>query len=363
MKITFILKRWMSLRGGVRVIAKHAENLQKRGHEVLIVSPAIPQPSLKDQLRSLVKGQGWINTPKNPASYFDNTDIPRQILPHTDAVTDADVPDADVVVAAWWETAEWVASLSAKKGAKVYFIQNYEIYDYTPKDRVEATYRLPIHKITHQWLSDLMCDQFGDCNCSVVPNGVDTDLFHAPLRTKQKVPTVGLLYSDIYWKGCDTSLKAIQLASEKIPNLHLIAFGFNDPSSDLPLPPGATFIKRPPQDQIRDIYAQCDVWLCGSLQEGFHLPPLEAMACCCPVVSTKVSGPMNTVQDGVNGYIVPVGDAEALADRLVHILSLSEADWQSMSEAAYQTAHKYTWNYATDLFEAGLEKAREQARL
>lgn len=360
MKITFVLGNWTSLRGGVRVVAEHAKNLSKRGHEVFVVSAARPQPTWNQQLRSLLKGKGLISLPKNSSSYFDNTDIPRQILDHPAPVTDADVPDADVVVAAWWETAEWVAKLSPSKGAKAYFIQNYEMHDYLPKDRVEATFSLPLHKITHQWLAELMATQYGYPHCSVLPNGVDTQQFNAPPRPKQAVPTVGLLYSLVYWKGCDISLKALSMAAEKIPNLRLVAFGFEAPSADLPLPPGTEYYRQPPQSEIKDIYAKCDVWLCGSFKEGFHLPPLEAMACRCPVVSTRVSGPMDVVTDGVNGYIVPIGDSSELAERLVDVLSLSESQWQRMSDAAYQTAHQYTWNYATDLFEAALHTAIER---
>jgi hypothetical protein len=47
------------------------------------------------------------------------------------------------VIATWWETAEWVDRLSVSKGKKVYFIQHYEAFDYLPKERVEATWRLP----------------------------------------------------------------------------------------------------------------------------------------------------------------------------------------------------------------------------
>ena len=91
--------------------------------------------------------------------------------------------------------------------------------------------------------------------------------------------------------------------------------------------------------------------------EGFHLPPLEAMACRCPVVSTRVGGPVDIIEDGVNGYLVDVEDVESLADRLIRVLSLPESEWRSMSEAAYRAATRYTWDDATDLFEAALQKA------
>jgi glycosyltransferase involved in cell wall biosynthesis len=141
----------------------------------------------------------------------------------------------------------------------------------------------------------------------------------------------------------------------------LVAFGESGPYADLPLPPGTEFFRQPAQDKIKDIYAKCDVWLCGSWSEGFHLPPLEAMACRCPVVSTRVGGPQDLIQDGINGYLVPCGDVDALADRLVRLLTLSDVQWKAMSDAAYSTAHLYTWEGVTERFEQALYVAVERS--
>jgi glycosyltransferase involved in cell wall biosynthesis len=110
------------------------------------------------------------------------------------------------------------------------------------------------------------------------------------------------------------------------------------------------------------LYASCDVWLCGSYSEGFHLPPLEAMACRCPVVSTSVGGPVDVIEPGRNGYLAPVGDAAALGDRLLDVLRLTNPQWRAMSDAALGTATRYTWGDATDLLENILRSLRDSAR-
>lgn len=346
-----------SLAGGDRVIAIYAERLQKRGHEIFIISRPKAKPSLYKQVQSLLQGRGWISVAKNRPSHFDGLDVPLRVLDRYRPVADADVPDADVVVATWWETAEWVANLSESKGAKAYFIQHHEIFDYLPKERVAATWSLPMHKITiSQWLVELARTQYGDSHVSFVPNSVDTKQFYSSPRGKQAIPTVGMMYSPTPWKGCTVSFKAFSLAAQKLTGLRLIAFG-STPSANLPLPTGTTYFPEPAQEVIKDIYASCDVWLCASWSEGFHLPPLEAMACRCPVVSTQVGGPLDIVEDGVNGYLVPVGDYKALANQLVHVLTLPEAEWQVMSDFAYTTATQYTWEDATERFEAALRTA------
>jgi glycosyltransferase involved in cell wall biosynthesis len=270
-------------------------------------------------------------------------------------ITDKDVPDADVAIATWWETAEWVAALSPAKGAKAHFIQGHEVFPGQPVERVKSVWGLPMHRITiSKWLVDLARNTYSDTRVSLVSNSVDTSQFFAKPRTKQAVPTVGLMYSSMQIKGLDVSLKAIELVKKTTPCLRLVSFGLDKPNGSLPLPSDAYYVQCPPQDSIRDLYAQCDVWLCGSRTEGFHLPPLEAMACRCPVVSTRVGGPLDIVEDGRNGFLIDIEDHEGLADRLLRVLRLPDPDWRAMSDAAYATATRFTWEDATALFEQAL---------
>lgn len=83
------------------------------------------------------------------------------------------------------------------------------------------------------------------------------------------------------------------------------------------------------------------------------------MACRCPVVSTRVGGPLDTVVDGVNGFLVDIDDAESLAGRVVEVLASSEADWRCLSDAALETARRYSWDDATDRLEGALQRVIE----
>jgi glycosyltransferase involved in cell wall biosynthesis len=359
MKITFVLPT-VGLAGGIRTVAIYAERLKKRGHEVCVVSLPKPQPTLCQQVQSLLKGRGWISVTKNEPSHFDAVDVQHRVIDRYRPVTNADVPDADVVVGTWWETAEWVANLSEAKGAKAYFIQHHEVFDYLPKERVAATWSLPMHKITiSQWLVDLARTRYGDCNVSLVPNSVDTKQFYAPPRGKQSIPTVGLLYARSYWKGCDISLKAFSLAAQKMPNLRLVAFG-DSLSPELPLPPGTEHARCPDQSTLKDFYARCDVWLFGSRSEGFGLPILEAMACRTPVIGTPSGAAPELLTSGA-GVLVKPEDPEDMARAIERVCNLSDAEWQVMSNAAYARATGYTWDDATELFEAALHTAIDRS--
>lgn len=354
MKITFVLP-YAGLQGGIRVVAIYAKRLARRGHAVRVIS--MPQVfSLRHTARSLLLERSW---PSPEPSYFDDAGVPHRVLEAPRPVRADDVEDGDVVIATYYTTADGVLRLPASKGAKVIFIQNYEVEEGTRNAALDASWTMPMHKIVISgWLERLARDRFGDRAVSHVPNSVDTEQFHAPPRERGASPTVGMLYSSFSLKGCRTSLSAYRRAAAALPGLRMISFGAERPDPRLPLPHPAEFHHRPPQHALRDLYARCDAWLCGSNVEGFHLPPLEAMACRCPVVSTRVGGPMDIIEDGVNGYLVDVKDDRALADRLVRVLTLDPPVWRRMSQAAHRTATDYSWDDATDRFEQALLRAR-----
>lgn len=331
----------------------------QRGHEVFVVS----DPDVitwRRRLKSLLLER---RLPSIQPTYFDNTNVPHRVLETIRPITDADVPDADVVVATYYTTVPGVLGLSPRKGAKAIFIQNYEVEPGRTNAALDDSWRAPLHKITiSKWLVELAKTKYGDHFVSHVPNSVDTQQFFAPERGKQSRPTVGLLYNTYSLKGLDTSIKALKRIAAEIPRLRIISFGAEPLNLRYQLPRGAEFHFRPPQDQLRNIYAQCDVWMCGSNVEGFHLPPLEAMACRCPVVSTKVGGPLDTIVEGVNGHLVDVKDAVALADRTIRVLKLPETEWLQMSRKAYETATRFTWDDATAMFEDALKLAIERSR-
>ncbi len=342
----------------------YAEHLRRRGHQVVAVSLPGRPVELHRQIKSLVKGRGWQRANRPDTTHFDKIDIEHRIIDSHRPIEDRDLPDADVVIATWWETAEWVARLSASKGAKAYLIQQLESnFSGMPAERVEATWRLPMQKIVvSRWLADLARDRFGDPDAIVTPNGIDLDLFNAPVRGRQPRPTVGLLYvPTVPNKGTRTALSVIEAASRRVPGLHVRAFGTEPQHPEAPLPPGSDYFQLPPQDSIREIYAGCDVWLCTSTSEGYHLPPHEAMACRCPVVSTRVGGPMDQIIDGVNGYLLDVNDVDGLTERLVSVLQLPDPAWRRLSDAAHDSVKDFTWDKATMLLERALEAAIERS--
>lgn len=75
---------------------------------------------------------------------------------------------------------------------------------------------------------------------------------------------------------------------------------------------------------IEELLTAADLVFQPSEHESFGLVPLEAMACEVPVLATASGGIVEVVENGVTGYLVEVGDIEAMAARAIEILSHPE---------------------------------------
>jgi len=356
MKITFILPT-VDMSGGIKVVSIYAKTLSAKGHEVLLVSPPKVKQSFRNKLKSFLRGQGWPKTKSNK-SHLDGLGLNHTVLEKYRPVTDEDLPDADVVIATWWETAEWVNRLNSSKGAKVYFIQHHEVFEFLPVIRSAATYRLPLHKIViARWLLDIMRNEYGDNDVDLVPNSVDKKQFYAPIREKQAVPTVGFLFAYAGFKGVGVTLQVIKQLKVVIPNLRIISFGSYMPDKFPAWDDSIEFYYSPAQDKIRDLYAQCDVWITASRTEGFNLPAMEAMACRTPVISTKAGWPEEAIVNGQNGFLTEVDDVAELVTFINKLLSATNEQWKEFSQQAFQTVENSSWQASTILFERALMNA------
>ena len=71
---------------------------------------------------------------------------------------------------------------------------------------------------------------------------------------------------------------------------------------------------------MREIYKKTDIFLCPSIQEGWHNPPSEAMASKCAVVATNVGSVLYTVENNVNGFKVEPKDVNAMEENISKLI-------------------------------------------
>ncbi|HJQ24983.1 MAG TPA: N-acetyl-alpha-D-glucosaminyl L-malate synthase BshA [Blastocatellia bacterium] len=81
------------------------------------------------------------------------------------------------------------------------------------------------------------------------------------------------------------------------------------------------FVGKQPQSEVRDYLSVADLFLLPSQSESFGLSALEAMACCVPVIATRVGGVPEVVEDGGCGYLFEIGDANGMAQAALRLLN------------------------------------------
>lgn len=107
-----------------------------------------------------------------------------------------------------------------------------------------------------------------------------------------------------------------------------------------PLFAGPTYLNQVPRSQIREEFRRADLFVLPTLADSFGLVHLEAMACGVPVITTPNCG--SVVRDGMDGFIVPIRDAVALADRLQQLLD-DRPLRQCLGINARARAREFTW--------------------
>jgi D-inositol-3-phosphate glycosyltransferase len=211
----------------------------------------------------------------------------------------------------------------------------------------------------------------------VVPLGVDPGVFR-PIPRGEARQAVGLDLPGMCrlvlfvgrmdpLKGLDTLLQAVcklnDLEPELVKGLCMAVIGgdadengagFNNELECLDklkdqagLRDLVIFLGSRAQDTLPYYYSAAEVCVVPSHYESFGLVALEAMACGTPVIASRVGGLQLTVEDGVTGFLVPVGDANALAEKLRIVLVDSELR-ERLGANARRKAQGYTWRVAAD---------------
>ncbi|HWJ04069.1 MAG TPA: N-acetyl-alpha-D-glucosaminyl L-malate synthase BshA [Verrucomicrobiae bacterium] len=91
------------------------------------------------------------------------------------------------------------------------------------------------------------------------------------------------------------------------------------------------------QESVVELLSIGDLFILPSEKESFGLVALEAMACEMPVIASDVGGIPEVVEDSVTGYLAPVGDVEAMAEKAIEILS-NDSLQKQMAAAARRLA-------------------------
>lgn len=162
--------------------------------------------------------------------------------------------------------------------------------------------------------------------CVINGSGVNLDIFTPmPLPEQTAFLSVSRLIKD---KGVREYLSAARIVKERYPHTRFMLVGPFDsnpsaikPEELKPYIDDNVIEYFGEQRDVRPYLGQCSVFVLPSYREGVPKTVLEAMASQRAIITTDAPGCRDTVIDGENGYLVPVGDAVALADKMIELLN------------------------------------------
>lgn len=355
MRVTFLLPGypWRPV-GGFRVVYEYANNLAARGHCISVVHPrrmSNYRPPAPSRLRTRLRFEaGRIrNVLARPKVRWNPIDGRVRML-YVPEPAESCLPDADAVVASAWQTAEYVTEYPRCKGAKFYLIQHYETWS-GPEDRVRATWQARLKKIViARWLYEKALELgVAQSDMIHIPNGIDHSRFRIHRPPEGRGAAVAMLASSLWWKGTADGLRALEAARKRSPQITALLFGTGPKPKGLPI--WAGYYRDPPQTfLVEHIYNTSSIYLCPSTAEGWALPPAEAMACGCALVSTDIGGVRDYAEHGVTALLSPVGDHARMTDNLLRLLA-DPAERADIALAGNRRMQDFTWERSTDLLE------------
>ncbi len=179
----------------------------------------------------------------------------------------------------------------------------------------------------------------------IVPYGVDLSRFYPGTKHREKNEKLKLLFVGqiTQRKGISYLIESFNALKSQNVELHItggLFQGYKIPE----------FLKgdriyytgRVVDAELPAVYRNADIFVLPSLVEGFGLVLLEAMASGLPVITTPNSGGPDIIENGKEGFIVPVRNVSALVERIRFLLNNPDKR-EEMGRAARKKAEQYSW--------------------
>jgi glycosyltransferase involved in cell wall biosynthesis len=214
---------------------------------------------------------------------------------------------------------------------------------------LELTHKIDwthIIAVSHFIKKEIIGIGIDDQKITVIHHGIDQNKFHPKVDTAKilkKYPRlknkkivfhparIGLA------KGCDTSIKAMSFVKEDYPDIMLVLAGSKNiidwgETQQKDIAYLVSLIKHfkleenclidsYTLEEMKELYAASDICVYpSSSNEPFGLTMLEAMASAKPIIITNSGGMPEVIDDGINGYVIPVREFELLAEKIKNLL-------------------------------------------
>lgn len=356
--------------GGIsRIYSELARELIKRGHTVTVIVPLVPHwtfhrwttrrrlgrvrwslfalmHSLKsvalEALRRRFQWVGGVNSTARVRRCF--------LRPSARQAGDA---DAYVLCNNWYQ-AEELNELETVGERVVQFIQHYDDYeDPVLQAQVRAAYQRPFRRVTSCQATARALRSKGVAVEQVVFLGMNPAWCH-PITAPREPRSILMYWGLEERKGARVGFDAMEQLRRCFPD---VTIRLLCPSDRVPLPLGYERAAALDGQSLGDLYRAHAIFVFPSLMEGFGLPPLEAMACGCAVVATRVGAIEEFATHGQSAYLIEPGDAKAIAEGVARLLE-DDALRLRIARGGEQAASVHTWEKSAQALEEFLYASR-----
>lgn len=212
-----------------------------------------------------------------------------------------------------------------------------------------ASFIIAVSKFTQKELIKLF--KVSPEKVTVVYNGIDHDVFHPKDRRPLGCPYLIYAGSERPRKNLGRLLEAFAEVKKEFPALKLVKVGeagrnlkfrqsIRAKIKKLGLEKEVVFVGHPEDEKLAEYYSGASCLVYPSLYEGFGFPPLEAMACGCPVVASRVSSIPEVV--GNAGLLFEPHNVEEMATAIRRALTDEELRKRLISRG-FERARNFTW--------------------
>ncbi|HUO73754.1 MAG TPA: flippase-like domain-containing protein [Solirubrobacteraceae bacterium] len=181
----------------------------------------------------------------------------------------------------------------------------------------------------------------------IIPNGVHVDPERAvtvAARPSGDTLRIAFVGQAVERKGLPLLLRAFEALREHIPTELTVIGPTPDEVSPLLLDPrGVTALGKVDEARKQEVLERADVLCAPSLgAESFGMVLTEAFAAGTPVIASDIAGYRDVVRDGVDGVLIPVGDAQAMAEALRDLYEEPERRAR-LAHAAAADVERFAW--------------------
>lgn len=338
--------------GGMRIIFEYAERLSSKDFDVMLYYPFLYY-NLKTGKKEYTLNpkrlywayRNYKNSQQYKKKIKDNYSFG---IKGVFGINDNFIRDADYTFATSWPTSYDVNNLGDSKGVKYYFVQDYESWD-SNIELVDNSYLLNLKKITiSKYLSDLLFKKL-NVKSETVLNGIDYNIFRQKDSRQENKEHLTITYIDykLNKKNTEAAIKASISLKQIYPQIKILSFGLKQFHKH---PEFVKFYPDPPQEKIADIYNMTDIFLFTSSEEGFGLPPAEAMACGAAVVTTPVGAIPEYCVDRHSAYFIDANNQDSIINAVSELI-LDKDKLKSISNNGYKMIReKLDWNKSVEKF-------------